>query len=174
VADQNRVLLVDAAGNPLVYSTPADSKSPGSFNAETLAFPHSYNGSSWDRLRNNEEFIILASAERTATTVSASLTNHNHFGVVIWFDVTAHSGALIMTPQLRYPNLAGAADDLIQAFSTVNSVERQIYTIAPHNRTDPVGIDGAVESILPRTWTFRVAHDTADAVTYAVHGCYVG
>lgn len=51
-----------------------------------------YNGTTWDRRRNNTEGTLLASAARTASGNSADLTVHNSSKLAVYLDVTAASG----------------------------------------------------------------------------------
>lgn len=56
-----------------------------------------FNGSTWDRNRNNSNQTIDASAARTASVAGATATNFNSSGAVVTINVTAVSGT---TPTL--------------------------------------------------------------------------
>jgi hypothetical protein len=51
--------------------------------------PHLSNGASLDAMRGNTEGTLLASAARTAETVSANQTNHNGRVVTIYLNIAA-------------------------------------------------------------------------------------
>ena len=51
-----------------------------------------FNGTSWDRMRNNFVTTADSSAARTSTVAGATVTNYNAKGAVITINVTAVSG----------------------------------------------------------------------------------
>jgi len=73
-------------------AAPADAKPAPTDALQTLPHPHLFNETSWDRARGNTEACPVASATRTASGNSATLTNHNARGVIFTVKVTAVSG----------------------------------------------------------------------------------
>ena len=81
--------LADAFANPTV----------GHIGADSFLF----NGTTWDRNRNNSNQTVEASAARTATVAGAMVTNFNSAGAVITINVTAVSGtAPTLVAKLQY------------------------------------------------------------------------
>ena len=108
-----------------------------------------YNGTTWDRYRNNLEETIFASAARTATVNSADFTNYNARSIKFVLDITAASGT---TPTLdvkiqgkdtlsgKYQDITGATiaqktgvstDDLTIALGVTVVVNRSVSNIVP-------------------------------------------
>jgi hypothetical protein len=62
-----------------------------------------YNGTTWDRQRNNISVALDTSAARTASGNGATFTNHNARGVSFWINVTAVSGTVpTMTIRIQW------------------------------------------------------------------------
>lgn len=127
-----------------------------------------FNGTNWDRWRNNGEGTLLASAARTATTNSTDQVNYNWRGVHVIIDITAGSG-LTITPSITgkdpisgtyYTLLAGTA--LTGTGITILKVYPGITAAANASASD----------ILPRTWRFTMTAGDATSATYSV--AYVG
>ena len=74
----NAAVAADAYANPTITHEGAD----------LMLF----NGTTWDRARNNFAMIADSSAARTSTVAGATVTNFNAKGAVITINVTAVSG----------------------------------------------------------------------------------
>jgi hypothetical protein len=70
--------LADGAANPTT--------------ASGGALQSMFNGTTWDRVRNNVSINVDTSAARTASGNGATFTNHNGESVAFWISVTAVSG----------------------------------------------------------------------------------
>ena len=67
-----------------------------------------FNGTSWDRMRNNFVTTADSSSARTATVAGATVTNFNARGAVITINVTAVSGTTpTLVAKLQYSPDAG-------------------------------------------------------------------
>ena len=144
------VALSDGASN----TAAGDSRSASTFN-----------GTTWDRWRGNNELSLLASAARTATPAAADQTNYNARGAVITIDVTAAgvTPSVVFTVQGKdatsgqyYTILASAA--IVGAGPTVLRVFPGLTAAA--NTT--------VSDVLPRTWRINAVHGNATTITYSV------
>ena len=71
--------------------TPADGLTQPSSILDTLALPHLFNGSTWDRRRGTEDRTLLASATRSSSASSANQTNYNGLGLVLYINITART-----------------------------------------------------------------------------------
>ena len=124
-----------------------------------------YNGSTFDRQRGNTEGTLLASAARTATTGSATQTNHNAKGVICTINVTvAGTGNLTLTVFAIDP-VAGPWSQLV-ASGAISTATYQTIVAYPGAVTS--GGVTAASLPLPRTWFARVAHTDASSWTYSV------
>jgi len=88
-----RVSLYESGGRAAVTSPSADGRSQAIMGLWQLAMKHGFNESTWDRWRNNTEVTVLPSAARTAHGNSATQTNYNAKGVIVFIDITAVSGS---------------------------------------------------------------------------------
>jgi len=139
----------------------------GFLGAEVMALPLRFNGATWDRLRNNVELTLLASAVRAADNNTPDQVNYNHRGVIVVVDMTVVPGVDIVTPKIQgkdpvsgkyYDILAGVG---IVAVSTV--VLRVFNGIT-------VTANLAVSDLLPRTWRLFMDHSAATNFTYSAGG----
>jgi len=138
-----------------------------------------FNGTNWDRWRNNTEFTVLPSATRTVDGSSAYQTNFNARGVLLFLQITAVSGTFAAGEGLKLwvgaRNPATGIERTILSpigpFTTVAAEQMLIYPGA----TD---IDACIEKEndipLPRTW--RVTYSitgTNPSFTFSIGASYI-
>ena len=139
----------------------------------TTPRPHLYNGSTYDRQRNNILSTVLASAARTATTVSADQTNYNHKGIFVVFDVTAVPGGDTVQLKLQaYDGASGKYIDLLTG-TAESAVGTYLYGLYPGIGDKNAIFDNYEEIMLPRTWRVQIVHSAATSFTYSVGVAYV-
>lgn len=126
--------------------------------------PLAFNGTTSDRVRNNTDITVLASAARTATLNSGDLTNYNGRGLHVVVDVTnAGTGSITITIQGKdalsgqyYTLLTGAA---------VTTVSTNVYKVYPGLTA---AANAVASDILPRTYRILMTHNNANSITYSV------
>ena len=129
-----------------------------------------YNGSTYDRIRNNLSLSLLASAARTATTYSADQTNFNANAALFIFDVTAVPGSdtVQLIVQIKDP-VSGKYVTVLDG-TAESAVGTYIYAVGL-GVSDAESKFDAIEGIaLPRTWRVGVIHSAATSFTYSVGG----
>lgn len=157
---------IDGQGDSLGFTA------PGASTVRPLAAAGwLYNGTNFDRQRNNTEGTALASAARTATTYSADITNHNASGIVLIVNVTAYGGAGSITLAIEVKDpVSGGYPSLILtgAITAVGTYKYVIYPgiAAPVSMT--TGLNGTAGYPLPRTFRIRSTHADATSHTYSV------
>lgn len=176
------------AGGQLIVGTIANTGTDGSTASHfldpsgTLVLPPAaalYNGTNWDRRRNNHEATLLASAARTATTNSPDQTNYNGRGIHVSIDVTVEGPATLAIKIQGKHSVGGTYYDIVD-FGTVYTAA----TDAPGPKTvslypgiltaDHVGVGAGVSgtigksAVLPRTWRAVVTHADATTCTYSL------
>jgi hypothetical protein len=168
LVDGNGILYVRMASGdtPIdVISAGEDDISNGTNSTPVTNFNYLFNGSTWDRKRNNTEETVLASAARTATVNSADFVNYNARGVHVIIDVTAITATPVLTPKIQgkdpvsgnyYDILIGT--DITATGTTVLKIYPGVSALA----------GGSAVDILPRTWRVRIEHADADSATYSV------
>jgi hypothetical protein len=155
--------LWSSAGNVQAWQDAA-SISDASNAANTAAVAGwSFNGSSWDRTRNNVDATLLASAIRTTTSSGGDITTYNLQGILICLDVTAGSGALTVTVNGKCPASSKYYPILIGTLVTTNSFN--VYRIYP-GLTAVAG--STVNDHLPRIINIVISHGNANLVAYSV------
>ena len=159
----------------------------GAVNADALAaetanvlkaagFGYLFNGTSWDRQRNNlEEITLLASAERTSSTVTPTQTNYNARGVMLVLDVSA----ITDTPSIQavvqvIDTLSGDYEAILRG-GNVTTVSLNSYVVYPGGISTAGGGDVVMVAILPlpRKWRVTVSHSDADPITYSLSAHYI-
>ena len=133
-----------------------------------------FNGSSWDRARNNEEVTLLTSAARTAQTDSSDQVNFNAKGVMIILDITVDAVSVGLTPSILMKDPVSGKDVTIwTATAPATAVGTDIYLIYPGVLAADFNGTEAVSIALPRTWVLRIAVADADEATYSVGASYI-
>lgn len=154
------------AGNVVVLPliTPADGDALTDL-LRTSALMRAYNGATIDTWRNNLEGTALASAARTATTSSGSLTNYNHRGIILFLNLTAGTG-LGLQVQVQ------VMDVISGFFTSVNAAPTAVITPGFHGYFIYPGVSAggsqASSGIVSRTWRVRVTHGDSNSYTYSV------
>jgi len=159
--------------------TDADAKSNDIYALKTGAFLSAFNGTTWDRWRNNTEKTVLPSAARTSSGNSADQVNYNARGVIVNIDVTAVSGAFATGEGLHV--VVSGKDPTSGRYFWL-SPRIGPYTTTGHRQilvypgcTDIAGwIEGKNDVPLTRTW--RIHYDitgTNPSFTFSVGAMYI-
>lgn len=162
-------LLVNADGSintVLTGSTQADGA--GSF-IPSLG----YNGVTYDRQRNNNSGILLASGERSVNTSSANIVNYNAKGIIVFLNTTIASGTGgIKVLILGIDPITGKTIQLNADPTALVGVGVYGYILYPGSSiTTGAGQYFVVQntlSVLPRTFKINVSHGDATNYTYSV------
>ena len=154
--------LADAFANPTV----------GHIGADTFLF----NGSTWDRNRNNSNQTVEASAARTASVAGATVTNFNNSGAVITINVTAVSGTtptLVGKLQFSPDNGTTWFDyDSKTVTATISAIGTYILKVYPGLTTEVA--NGAVGLPVPRTLRmYYTIGGTTPSFTFATYVSFI-
>jgi hypothetical protein len=136
-----------------------------------------FNGTTWDRVRNNVTNIALdASSARTATGNGLTAVNYNHAGAFIFINVTAASGTTptaVFRVQFSVDNGTTWID-----LDTTNAVTASLTTtgtaVIKVYPGIPVVAAGSCNSPLPRTWRLAwTIGGTTPSFTFATTVAYI-
>jgi hypothetical protein len=136
-----------------------------------MVSPRLWNGASYDREYSNIAGTALASAARTGTASSATLTNYNGRGVVVFLDVTAASGTGGLTISVRGVDpTSGNSTPIATSTTAVLATGTYPMVIYPgasgvSGGTGPA--QGMVSAPVPRSFIVRVTHGDASSYTYS-------
>ena len=135
---------------------------------------HLFNGTTWDRHRNNEEITVLASAARTAQADSADLTNFNSKGILLTVNVSVDPGTASITPNIQSKDpVSGNYSIIWTAAAALVGTGTTTYLIYPGVIAADFDGTEAVSIALPRTWRFRMTVADAESMTYSVGASYL-
>lgn len=135
-----------------------------------------FNGSTWDRARNNIELTLLASAARTATTNTTDQVNYNHRGLILFVDVTARAASTTLTPNLQVKEVVGGNYITVwTAAAAINSSDTTIaYLFYPSALADAAELyTESVDLTIGRTWRIAMTHSDTDSITYSVSAAMI-
>jgi len=174
-----RVRLFHGGTGTNVFGAGGDARSNTNNPFLTESWLMGFNGSSWDRWRNNIPYTLLPSATRTASGYSADQVNYNARGVILWLYISAVSGTFATGEGLRIRILGkditsgryGALTDWIGPYTIVTFRTLACY---PGARNVQGVLDGANDLPLPRIW--RVQYDitgTNPSFTFSVGASYI-
>ena len=123
--------------------------------------------------QENKDFILLASAARTAETDSADQTNINARGVTIVVKTTAETATAVITPNvLMKDSITGDYVIIWTAAAAISTLTTNIYQLYPGILAADFNGTEAINIALPRTWIFRMTVGDADSMTYSVAASY--
>lgn len=156
-----------AAADTLSNPTPPD----------VLANLLGFNGSTWDRWRNNAEVALLASAARTATTGFGEQTNYNAPGILLMVEVSSNPGGgetLRVEAAQRGPGGNQLTIGTATASTFGGGGGPQSLLIYPGTTVGATANGSAiVNSAIPRRWAGQVVHSGAGSWTYSVTLWYI-
>lgn len=119
----------------------------------------------FDRVRNNVERTLLASAARTATTDGSDETNFNHRGGHFIINVTAYPAAASVVPKIQGKDpVSGIYYDILEGIPIVATG----FTILKVFPGAAASANAIASDVLPRTFRIRMEHADADSITYSV------
>lgn len=130
--------------------------------------PWLFNETNWDRQRSNTTATLLASAARTASTVTAALVNFNGRGIHLDLAVTAKAAATTLTVQL-----INAGNAVIATSAALAATAGQTYSVAFYPgvvAADYTGNGSGKSVVLPRSFSIQILHSDANSVTYSLVG----
>jgi hypothetical protein len=149
---------------PLRGSAPSDALTNG-FNALiTNTFMEVFNGTTWDRQRNNVDATLLASAARTTTQGPTTLTTYNLGAIVFVLDMTTvGTGSVTLT--INEVDPASGKSILLLSGAAVVTNSTNVYIV------DPM-LTAAANSIaknrITRTLSWTVTANNANSATYSL------
>lgn len=125
-----------------------------------------YNGTTYDRRRNNMLETVLASAARTAAVATGALTNYNGRGVQVDVNVTVKAGATTFTVQLvnQGNQVVSSVAAVAIAAGTTSTVQFGPGVVAADLAAP--GYGRAV--LVGRTYKIQIVPSDASSVTYSV------
>ena len=172
-------LSIDSAGNALVklaQMTAAAALADGVANPTVGILANTqllFNGSTWDRNRNNFNQVIDASAARTASVAGTTCTNYNAKALLIHFKVSAITGTTpTITPKLQWSPDNGTTwiDVPGAAFASLNAVGDYVMQVGPE--VIPAA-NAAVNFPLPRTLRmYYTIGGTSPSITCLCNFCF--
>lgn len=141
---------------------------------DTLSRLLLFNGSTWDRQRNNEEVTLLASAARTANTYTPAQENFNARGIALFLDVTAIVDTPSITCRVYIRHSVDDSLGVLVSFSAVTAVGEYVYMIYPGASETIAEANLEVQAVpLPRDWQILMIHADSDSITYSLACSYI-
>lgn len=129
-----------------------------------------YNGSTYDRRRNNHEVTVFASAARTTLQNSSDLVNYNGRGVIVVIDVTAIADSPSLTVTIKGKDTLSGKYYTLLASAAIATVSTTVLMVYPGVT---VAANAAASAPLPRIWRVEVAVGDADSATYSIGANYI-
>lgn len=162
-------------GGVQISAPPQGDNKAVSYTQAVIALGYRYNGSTFDRMRNNALELIAASAARTAVLTGADMVNFNARGLLVVVNVTARAAAstLQVEMQLKDP-ISGEYKQIWTAAGAINTADDTItFLFYP---TVAGGADlytETVDMVLPKYLRFVVTPNDANSVTYSVSAAWL-
>jgi len=184
VAYNTKALLLDVNGKPIPqYYNPtiddfeaitgANGSVDNSLTGSSVTQPQLYNGATYDPEYNNAQGTLLASAVRTASTSSPTITNYNGKGLLISVTIDATSGTSpTLQAQLLYTDpISGQVTGLTSVSPSMNYQGVFLMVCYPSQITQSGSGSGIItnwETILPRTFQVQfTVGGTTPSITFS-------
>jgi hypothetical protein len=170
---ENPVLIAgsDGAGNvltPRVSASVTDGLGPPS-SLFADAFQSDFNGTNWDRHRNNVDVTLLASAARTTLQNSANITVYNCKGIIVTVDVTATVSTVSLTPSINYIDPASGKAIPLLTGTTIAATGTFTYWVDEAALASvPAPFTKTAQAALGRVITINLAVGNANSQTYSI------
>lgn len=164
--------LKNSSGQELNVSSYGNSDGQSAPNglAATAGFGLLFNGSTWDRQRNNLTAQIFASAARTSTVTSGDTQNFNHKGIILSLNVTAASGTggLQLVIQMK-DGTAAVYKQLNTAPTAITATGQYVYMLYPGIGDTNSNNAQNISQVLPQNFRVQVIHGDSSSYTYSVY-----
>ena len=153
---------------------PADGLSTSKGTLAVINYAHLFNETTWDRVRNNTDATLGASAVRTNTLTVADQTNYNWRGVLIHLDLSVtrdgdHSGATIQVIVENKDPVSALYSPVLQSATFGGSVVTNDYLVYPGIADTGSEHTEIQATFITRTWRVRVVHSSSGpSFTYSV------
>lgn len=165
------------ASNPITaIASNADGQTVGSNGTryEVMSRHTAFNGTTFDRFRNNNEATILSSAVRAVTTNGTDQTNYNGRGVMLLLSVTVEAAAetLSLKIQAKDSISSGYADyiDFGVLYNAGTAAPGVFAAVVYPGLIAADLISGAIgkSAPLPRIWRPVITHSASGNWTYSL------
>jgi hypothetical protein len=135
----------------------------------TLSRTMAFNGDTFDRVRNNEEIVLLKKISHDGLAVgqieSGNVINYNSRGAIILIDLTDKNALDALTVSVEGKETANGL--FYNILITPLLVNNELVILKIYPGLNPV--PGFVSNdILPRTWRVTVAHAAAPPILYGI------
>ncbi len=146
----------------------------GTTRYEVMSRNTAFNGTTFDRFRNNNEATILSSAVRAVTTNGADQTNYNSRGVMLLLSVTVEAAAetLSLKIQAKDSVSSGYADyvDFGVIYNAATAAPGVFAAVVYPGMLAADLISGAIgkSAPLPRVWRPVITHSASGNWTYSL------
>ncbi len=122
----------------------------------------------------NYDFEVLASAARTAETLSNPFTNNYYKGLLLVVDATIEVATAVLTPGIRVKDANGDYNTVYwDAAAAISAIGEYSYLFYPGLLAADYGGTEALSLPAPMEWKFIMAVGDADSMTYSVKGTYL-
>lgn len=128
-------------------------------------FPFKYNGSTYDRDRNNTDVTLLASGARTTTQTSADIVTYNTGAITVILDVTNVAASPSVTISIDGKDPASGKYFNLLAGAAVTTAVTNVYVVDP---AVPAVANVSAQKRLPRTIRIVVTANNSNSGTYSV------
>jgi hypothetical protein len=122
-----------------------------------------YNGTNWDRIRNNIDATALTSAART-TTQTVNITNYNGRAIHVVLNVTS-AGTGSITLSINGVDALSSATYVILTGVAVTTNSTNVYKVGP---SLTAAANAVANDYLPRSIQIVVTANNANTITYSV------
>jgi hypothetical protein len=124
-----------------------------------------FNGSTYDRVYNNRDVILLASAARTTTQTSADITTFNCIALAVYLNITVNAAGSITLSVNEKDPASGVYNPILTGLALAAVTGMTVYRIDPRT---PAVANSIAQIAMPRIFQIVVTANLAANVTYSV------
>jgi len=159
----------DRANNPEIPQTPE-----GDAPIVLYTYPYLFNGNKWDRQRSNTEGTAMADGTRNSSSGSATWTNYNARGIMLFFEITAApGGGDQIEVRLQAVRPDGTIFGNLLKSGWLTATGKYTLQVGPGVGDSAGELTACNDVQLPRSWRVWVEHSGTGDFTYSAQYSYI-
>lgn len=152
----------DGISNELIYALAQDAAASQRL---MTGAPHAFNGTTWDRQRNNQDVTVFSSAARTATPTPFDGVNYDGKSLHLVIDCTAVTSSPSVVFTLQGKDAISGKFYTILASAAIVGTGTTVLRVGPGLTT---AANLVANDVLPRSYRVIATHGNSDSITYSV------
>jgi len=132
-------------------------------------YPFLFNGTGWDRARNNVYATAIASGTYNATQTSPALATYNARRLIVWCKITSVPGTDTVDFQIQLREPVTGSVKTIASTGAQSALATLLLAVGPGVGASPTGYTDAQDSPIGPSFRIQVVHSAGTDFVYGVY-----